>query len=172
MRPFFNKFFCGVDKILAFLIKFMCGASLLWIFAAFIWNILSRFLPIQRLTWSDELVELTLSWIVYIGAAGLQREREHFRVDYLRKKYAGTILGYALRVFADLVELVFYGFCMFWGYRLAMKVNAVSPMLKISRRFFFMGIPVASLLIAIYLLRDFVLDSAGLVRAINRDRSL
>lgn len=171
MKSLINRFFYGIDKAASFIIKFLCGASLLWIFVAFIWNILSRFLPIQRLTWSDELVELTLSWIVYIGAAGLQREREHFRVDYLRKKYEGTVFGYLLLIIADLVELVFYTFCMFWGYRLAMRVNAVSPMLKISRKFFFMGIPVASFLIDAYLLRDLVLDSAKLAKTLNMGHS-
>lgn len=158
---FMNQLFEKLDKVLAFLVHFLCGASLLWIFVVFIWNILSRALPIPRLTWSDELVELTLSWIVYIGAAGLQRERGHFRVDYLLNKFEGRPFGGILHIFADLVELIFYGFCAYWGYRLTISVHSVSPMLMVPKKFFFMGIPIASVLIIIYLLRDLAADIGG-----------
>jgi len=42
-----------------------------------------RFVPITSLGWSDEIVEWAFAWMVFMGAAALWRDNEHFRVQWL-----------------------------------------------------------------------------------------
>lgn len=52
----------------------------------------------RPIEWSDEIVERAFAWMVFMGAAVLWRNNEHFRVQWLPNKLEGKASGKALGV--------------------------------------------------------------------------
>ena len=120
---------------------------LLFILAA---NVFLRIVPIYNISWFDEAVEFSFAWLVFLGAAALWYKKEHSRVDLLpdllKKKISGDVLDIVNEVFCLIFALVF----TYFGFVLFGRVTALSPILQVPRKFFYLSMPVSGILMAIY----------------------
>lgn len=71
-----------------------------------------------RAGWSDELARLMLVWLVFWGAAILQRTDEHISMPLLVNRLPGRLKRVA-RLFGDLCTLAVLGLLVWYGYDVA-----------------------------------------------------
>ncbi|MEM8852246.1 MAG: TRAP transporter small permease [Pseudomonadota bacterium] len=140
------------------LIPMVCLVAL---FAILFGNVVSRTFQLASLAWFDEIVEALFAVMVFIGAAALWREHEHFRVDWLEAALSLRPRR-ALQVFTIALSLGFLCLMAVKGYDLASRSRAVTPILSVPTAYIYATIPVAAAIMAIYSLRDLVVALRGL----------
>ncbi len=113
-----------------------------------------RFVPISSMGWADEIIEMTFAWMVFMGAAVLWREKGHFRVEVVPEKLAGTVHGKILEIILSLMALAFLIVFTYQGAFLAVRATDRSPILEITRIYFYVIMPVAGATMVGYTIRD------------------
>jgi TRAP-type C4-dicarboxylate transport system permease small subunit len=142
-----------VDKIVGSAFRaFSIGllVALLLLLAA---NVTARLTGLYSLGWYDEVIEITFAWMVFISAAALWREHEHFRIDWLPNQlhhFPRKIHG----VVVILINLAFLYFLFTQGLQLALKSRALTPVLDIPVFYSYLCIPLSAGIMSIYSLRD------------------
>lgn len=127
-----------------------CLVALLFILGG---NVLARISNWFAMSWYDEVIEFFFAWMVFIGAAALWRQHEHFRIDWL----AGKLPGHARRGHALLVSLVnlfFLYFLFTEGLNLTLRSAALTPILRLPVSLLYACIPIGAGIMALYSLRD------------------
>ena len=140
------------------------GAAMRWIsigcmvvlFLVLTGVVFVRFVPIAKLSWSDEVVEWTFAWMVFIAAAALWREREHFCVDALSCKLENKPSGMILRLIIEVLSGTFFVILAYFGYMLASHANDRSPILEWPRPLWYACIPIAGIIMAGYSIRSII----------------
>ena len=141
------------ERAFARLLRAVPIACLAALFGVLLLNIASRELGLFALAWLDEVVEALFAWMVFIGAAALWRDGEHFRVDWLEGR-AGRAGARALRVLVGLLAAAFL-FAMTWkGIDLASRSRAVTPILGWPVAWTYAAIPVSGAIMLAYTARD------------------
>jgi len=147
------------DHILAAVLKTIAVGLCLTIAFILLGRVLLR-LPFftSSMAWSEEIVELTMAWMILTTATLLFRSGEHFRVELLEKKLCGRPIMKYVNLFITLVSLLFIGMLLYYGIKFMLPQTQFSPILKINHRFFYASIPVNAALTLLYLIRDLVRD--------------
>ena len=68
-------------------------------------NAFLRFFPIVQLGWFDEIVELMVAWIMFLGPAAVAGESSEVTVAFLPDWLKGSKAGHALGIVIDLISL-------------------------------------------------------------------
>ncbi len=118
----------------------------------------------SSMAWSEEIVELTMAWMILSMATLLFRDGEHFRVELLEKKLGCKPVMKYINLFITLVSLVFAGMLLYYGIKFMIPQAQFSPILKINHRFFYASVPVNAFLILCYMIRDLVRNSLAFKR--------
>jgi TRAP-type C4-dicarboxylate transport system permease small subunit len=130
-----------------------CLIALLFFVAA---GVFVRFVPISSMGWGDEIIELAFAWMVFLGATALWRERSHFRVDVLPEKLAGSKIGLLLEIFLSVLAFIFLLIFTYEGGILSIRATDRSPILEITRTFFYMVMPISGAIMVGYTIRDLI----------------
>ena len=145
------------DEILATILKTLAVGLCVVIAFLLLGRVIIRYTFVTAsMAWSEEIVELTMAWMILTMATLLFRSGEHFRVDILEKKLGCTLAGKALALLITLISLVFIGALLYYGIRFMLPQTQFSPILKINHRFYYASVPVNAALMLLYLLRDLV----------------
>lgn len=145
------------DRVLGLVLRAIPILCLAALFVILFGNVLSRYFEVWSIAWFDEIVEALFAWMVFIGAAALWRENEHFRIDFLEGylALAGAVRGAkALRLVIAVLSLVFLAFMAVKGYDLASRSRAVTPILSVPVAYVYAAIPIAAGIMAIYSIAD------------------
>jgi len=116
-------------------------------------NVFCRFLLSFSIYWGDELAQILLVWMTFLGAAVAVRDKGHYVFDYLVSRLPGKwrtgtmILGHLISIMAILLLLV-YGAQVTLGIR-----TWIMPALEISRSFVYGACPIGCSFMLIYALR-------------------
>ena len=146
-----------LDTIVASVLKFIVMACCIAIAIILFVRVIMRFTPITiELSWTDEVVEWMMAWMIFCASTLLFRDKTHFRVDLLQNKLAGKKIGAVLEIAITLCSIAFIAVLLYYGTQMAMKTDQFSPMLKVPTKFPYSSIPVNCVLILGYLLRDLV----------------
>lgn len=124
------------------MICLFCGAGLFLLLSG---NVFTRIFPIVSLHWFGEIVELLFAWLIFLGAAVLYSQKEHFMIDWLHRKTAGTSLGAPYQFIINLICLVFAGTLLIQGFRLTMMARDLTSILHMPRKWFYSSMPVGAL---------------------------
>ncbi|MFD1199882.1 TRAP transporter small permease [Brucella gallinifaecis] len=111
-----------------------------------------RYVAGDSLVWSEELMRVTMIWIVMLGA-GLAYSRGQF----LGMRILVEHLPYPIRRICDLISLIgmliFLGFIAWYGWKFAMKTQLqLSPTLGFSLFWVNISIVVGSVLLAVHII--------------------
>lgn len=143
------------DEILSkFLKVFTVGLSVLIAFVLLGRVIIRYTFVTASMAWSEEIIELTMAWMILTAGTLLFRNGEHFRVELVEKKFCGKPVMKFINLFITLVSLVFVGMLLYYGVKFMLPQTQFSPILKINHRFYYASIPVNAALSLIYMLRD------------------
>ena len=129
-----------------------CLALLLFILAA---NIVGRFLQLWSIAWFDEIVQGLFAWMVFIGAAALWREGQHFAVAWLGEILKGRARQ-TLAIFVAAASLIFFCAMTWYGWKLTGGNAALTPILKLPVAWLYACIPLSGLIMLGYSLVELV----------------
>lgn len=138
-----------IDRTLATSMRglaMLCLVALLVILAG---NVIARDFQLYATAWLDEVVELLFAWMVFIGAAALWREGEHFRIDALERALPAPA-SQLLRMVIALISLFFLLVMTWQGWQLTMKSTALTPILQLPVRLSYSCIPIAGFIMSAY----------------------
>lgn len=115
-----------------------------------------RFVPISSMGWADEIIEMAFAWMVFLGAAVLWRGRSHFRVEALPLRLAGKNAGRILEILLSLMAFVFLLIFTYQGGLLSIRATDRSPVLEITKTYFYIIMPISGAIMVGYTIRDLV----------------
>ncbi len=148
-------------KILQVLVITLCVGIALILFV----RVLIRFTPLHiSLSWTDEVVEWMMAWMIFTGATLIFRTGDHFRVDLLQTKFRGKIFMGVLNVLISLLGILFFSALLYYSVELVIGADWFSPILKVSTRLPYLSIPVNCAFILLYLVRDIVAEIIAMHR--------
>jgi TRAP-type C4-dicarboxylate transport system permease small subunit len=128
-----------------------CLVSLLLLLTAVVFV---RFVPLASMGWSDEIVEFTFAWMVFLGAAALWRDGSHFRVELVPQWLAGSRAGRLLECLLGLSALVFFLVFTYEGWLLTRAANDRTPIFELPKYLWYAVIPLSGGVMTLYTLRD------------------
>ncbi|HSB72649.1 MAG TPA: TRAP transporter small permease [Candidatus Methylomirabilis sp.] len=137
--------------------------ALLAMLALLALGVVIRIFPVISVTGYDEIVELLMAWMTFLGAAVLWGEGSLYRVDVLAGRLgprAGGVLAMGVRV----VTLLFAVVLTVEGWRVAVLSAETTPFLRFPKSIAYASMPVAGAIMMGYTL-------AGLGRALRELRS-
>jgi len=138
------------------LLRAICVTLLVAILLLMVANVCDRFVNIARLDWNDEIIELMLVWLVFLGSAEVWRINQHFAVDLVPSMAAGTRFEKALLAFISLGSLVFILMLAWKSSELFERATDVSPYFSWPRKLWYGAMPVSSALMAFFSLRQLI----------------
>ncbi|UOM35642.1 TRAP transporter small permease [Acuticoccus sp. I52.16.1] len=151
-----------IDRVVGVVLRAIPVACLVALFFILFGNVVSRTFQIWTTAWFDEIVESLFAVMVFVGAAALWRENEHFRVDWL-EGILGPRSGSLLRLVSIGLSMVFL-FVMAWkGYDLASRSRAVTPILGVPTAYIYAVIPISAALMLVYSVRDLIVAVRAIV---------
>jgi TRAP-type C4-dicarboxylate transport system permease small subunit len=150
------------EKFIRFL-KFFVIALCIGIALVLFTRVLIRFTPLHfSMSWTDEIVEWCMAWMIFTASSIIFHDKAHFRVDLLQTKLKGTKSEIVLDIFITLVGIVFFLSLLYYSALLVRDATQFSPILKVSMRLPYASIPVNCVIILCYLVRDLVNDNREL----------
>ncbi len=150
------SFLAQFDKSLMSILRWLtlaCFVALLILLAGVVFV---RFVPVTSLGWSDEIVEWAFAWMVFMGAAALWRDNEHFRVQWLPDKLNGRPSGKALGLVVEALSITFLVVMTYYGMKLTVAAHDRSPILELPRHIWYFCVPLAGMIMIAYSIRNFV----------------
>ncbi|MEO8410684.1 MAG: TRAP transporter small permease, partial [Propionivibrio sp.] len=126
-------------------------------------NVFIRFFPLFSLEWFDEVIEMLVAWMVFLGAAALWRENEHFTITFLPELLKGKKAGVIIDIVANLVSLIFIGAFTYYSLNLTLRVSDWTPIINMPKSLLYACMPVSGVVMIIYSLRNIVAGSGKLI---------
>ncbi len=148
-----------IDKTLDVLL-FLILATMAFTMAA---NVFCRSILKFSLYWGDELTQVLMVWLTFLGAAVAMREHAHYRFDYLSQRLRGR----AKRIYqftTKIIVLVAIVLLLYWSTLTVVGIRSwIMPAMEYSRAWVYGACPVGCVFMLIYGVRDFVwfLSKAG-----------
>jgi len=119
-------------------------------------NVGNRFLNVASLDWNDEIIELMLVWMVFLGSAEVWRINQHFAVDIIPVMFRGSRFDKSYRAFISLGCLVFIAVFTYRSFDLFQRATDVSPYFSLSRRWWYGAMPVNGALMVLFSVRQLI----------------
>ncbi|TDX22850.1 TRAP-type C4-dicarboxylate transport system permease small subunit [Modicisalibacter xianhensis] len=153
--------FTSIDNALAAVMKVAVVVMGLFVSFALVFGIVSRsFLGVQVFG-LEELVLTAAMWLYMLGAAMASRERSHLSADFIEAFSKNETLKEVIHLIATTLSLVMAVFFVTWSYSLfawGLEKGQVTPVFSIPQYVSQSSLFVASVLLLLYMLRDFIHD--------------
>ena len=150
------KMLVQLDQVIDRILKMICLSLFTALFLLLTFNVFFRFIPIYSMGWFDEIVELSITSLSFYGAALLWKRREHSRIDFLVEKYKGTKKEYLIELIISIIGFIFMIFLTRYSIELMSKATAWSPIFKIPKKVFYSCMPISSIIMGIYAMKDII----------------
>lgn len=106
-----------------------------------------RYVLGQPLSWNEETVRFALIWMTFIGGSVALKRGEHVAVDIVQRTFAAKVRWGALvlSIFSNIAISVFVALVLVHSSQLvALSVPQVTPSLRISQAWPYLGIPIGA----------------------------
>ena len=127
-------------------------------------NVFVRFFPIVSFEWFDEVIEMLIAWMVFLGTAALWRENEHFTITFFPDLFKGRKAGFALDILINLVGLAFIGAFTYYSLNLTLRVSDWTPIINMPKKLLYASMPVSGVFMVIYSLRNILVSGSKLAK--------
>ncbi|MBN1293627.1 MAG: TRAP transporter small permease [Candidatus Latescibacteria bacterium] len=119
-------------------------------------NVFCRFVLSFSLSWGDEVAQILLVWMTFLGAAVAMRTGAHYAFDYLVR----SIPDAPGRFFSGLSQLIVIAMTFllaYWGIQVTIQISGwIMPATGISRAWVYSACPVGSVFMLLYAVKNFV----------------
>ena len=151
------RFLKKLDEITARILKVFVVCCLALIACILMFRVIIRFTPINiSLSWTDEVVEWSMAYMIFLTSALIMRDGTHFRVDLLQQKFGDTKFIRVLNFCIALFVAVFFAVFFYYAVELFKKAQAPTIILRAPRQVPYASIVIGGLLLFIYSIRDIV----------------
>jgi TRAP-type C4-dicarboxylate transport system permease small subunit len=111
--------------------------------------------------------------MVFMGAAALWRDNEHFRVQWLPNRLNGRASGKALGLVVEALSMIFLVVMTYYGMKVTVAAHDRSPILELPRHIWYLCVPLAGIIMIAYSIRNFIgrvleIRHSGYTRPRNR----
>lgn len=135
-----------IDKTLDYLL-FIVLALMSVTMAA---NVFCRFLLNFSIYWGDELVQVLMVWLTFMGAAVAVRENAHYSFDYISRKLRGRSLK-AFMLTSKIITLIATLLLLYWSSEVTIGIRKwIMPAMEYSRSLVYGACPVGCLFMLFY----------------------
>jgi TRAP-type C4-dicarboxylate transport system permease small subunit len=144
----------AIDRIVSAFILKSCIWFLWIIFALVFYTVVARFAEMSSIAWMDDIIDLGMVWIVFMGSVLCLRSNEHVRADmvinFLKRKWPKV--GKVLDVINTILILFFLFYLLKASWELVTKTltTAWLPALPIVKSWWVTPILIASALMIAY----------------------
>lgn len=130
-------------------------------------NVLLRVFPLTSLHWTDEIVEMCFSGLVFYGAAGVWMTKGHFSVgDWIGKSAKSERARSGYRLLVEIVTLCFAALLFRYSLDLSLRAREATSVFRIPKWILYSCMPVSSLIMVAYSL---VFVVRGIIVAVKPD---
>lgn len=151
------EFLKKLDKIVASVLKVVVVSCLSLIAIILMFRVIIRFTPINiSLSWTDEVVEWCMAYMIFLTSALIMRDGTHFRIDLLQQKFKDTKFILVLNFCIAIFNAAFFGIFFYYAWELFSKAQAPTIILRAPRQVPYASIVIGGLLLFIYSIRDIV----------------
>jgi len=142
-----------VDKLLDRLIEAACAVAVVALTVTVSLQVFNRFVLKTPLAWSEDLAMLLFQWVVFLGAAlGVKRLR-HFGIELVVRKFPETMRHW-VEVLTPVVMTIVALVMIVQGWTiLTFNRNRTYPTMDLTYTWAFLPIPLAGVLILVYLVQ-------------------
>ncbi len=142
-------------KILKVLVVLMCCGIAIILFI----RVIIRFTPLLLpLSWTDEIVELLMAWMIFTASTLITRDGLHFKVDILQTKFHDKEWMDIVNILISVLSVIFMASLFYYSFILVKKAVQFTPILKISTKWLYLSIPVNCAFMLCYCVRDIVVE--------------
>jgi TRAP-type C4-dicarboxylate transport system permease small subunit len=119
--------------------------------------IIKTLIPFTSFHWLDEIVELSISSLVFYGAATVWAYRGHFSVgDWISKRLPGKVSRIAYQAIVSAISVVFLGIFFWYSLQLCLNTTELSTVFQIPKWVMYSCMPISSLIMLVYSISDFI----------------
>jgi TRAP-type C4-dicarboxylate transport system permease small subunit len=118
-------------------------------------NVVARTFRFAGFAWFDEIVQGLFAWMVFVGAAALWREKDHFQVDWIPNMLPDGSRA-VVKIVTTLLALCFLVAMTWFGMKLTISANALTPILALPTALFYAAIPLSGAVMILYSLVELV----------------
>jgi TRAP-type C4-dicarboxylate transport system permease small subunit len=142
------------ERYIGYVLRAAAVALLIGILILMVANVTNRFINFAKLDWNDEIIELMLVWMVFLGSAEVWRLNQHFAVDLVPLMFEGTRFEKPFRAFISFGCLVFIAIFTYRSFDLYQRATDVSPYFSLPRKLWYGAMPVNGVLMVLFSLRQ------------------
>jgi TRAP-type C4-dicarboxylate transport system, small permease component len=153
-----------IDNILGCILRWGSTAILGILFILLAANVFVRFVPFTSFGWFDEIIEMLIAWFVFLGAAALWRENEHFVVAFLPDCLKGKAAGQLLDIIINIISIIFITAFTYYSLNLTMRANDWTPVITMPKKLLYASMPVSGAIMIVYSVRNIFLSGSRLAR--------
>jgi len=158
------------DRTLGRLLRVFCIANLLVLTALCGAVVFIRFVPIAKLSWSDEIIEWLMASLIFMAAAELWRENDHFKIEAVIQAMAGTRFGCLFSLALEILTAVFIMAFASYSLDLTVAMSRTSPILSWPMTWWYAPMPLAGFIMAAYSVRNVVQGFRAIVDSYKQRR--
>jgi TRAP-type transport system small permease protein len=142
-----------VDKLLDRFIEAACAMAVVALTVTVSLQVFNRFVLKTPLAWSEDLAMLLFQWVVFLGAAlGVKRTR-HFGIELVVRKFPERMRHWVELVIPVVMAIVALVMIVQGWTILGFNRNRTFPTMDLTYTWAFLSIPLAGVLILIYLVQ-------------------
>lgn len=145
-----------IDKYLTLFVRGIIGIALLILFLVSFSVIIGRVFFGASMGWSQDVIRLCFTYVIYFGAAYCVREKGHLNVDFLLGMMKPK-LRQTVEFIINLVLLAFFAFIVYFGFQFsATGASQKSPYLMLPMTWYYYGVPVSGAMMFFYMLKQLI----------------
>ena len=146
--------FMAIDKKLEIVLRWVSISCLIILGIVLSAVVFVRWFPIAQISWSDEIVELAFAWMVFIGAAALWRNHEHFYVNFVESKLQSRRVGVYHLLFIEVLCIIFLVLFLYYSILFTSQADATSPILRFPKNLWYLCMPISGVIMVSYSIRN------------------
>jgi TRAP-type C4-dicarboxylate transport system permease small subunit len=133
-------------------------------------QVIARYLFNHAFSWGEEFPIFIFLWVSFLAAAVAYRDGDHLSVDFIAQKYppkVRRVVHYTnlLLCLAFVLLIVYFEGKMTWSTRTSTFV-----VMKISKAFCYVGIPVSCLMMAVFIVEKLIKPYRDSVRSREKEK--
>lgn len=145
-----------IDKYLTLFVRGIIGIALLVLFLVSFSVIIGRVFFGASMGWSQDVIRLCFTYVIYFGAAYCVREKGHLNVDFLLGMMKPK-LRQTVEFIINLVLLAFFAFIVYFGFQFsATGASQKSPYLMLPMTWYYYGVPISGAMMFFYMLKQLI----------------
>lgn len=145
-----------IDKYLTWIMRGIIGVALLVLFAVTFSVIVGRLFFNASMGWSQGIIRLCFTYVIYLGAAYCVREKGHLNVDFIlgmMKPKTRKMIEFLINI----VLLAFFAFIAYYGVVFAAAgASQKSPYLMLPMTYYYYSVPISGVLMFFYMLEQLI----------------